>query len=294
MPTSNHGDPLVHYASVINASAASWLLTTVVRLLLVRFKGASVVARSTASSNEQLINLLQHVDRYNLRHRVGASAMAVWTSYASLMTFAAFVATGLTTTPASAHPHILATVRTEIIFGEDGTPSALRESWLYDPAYSAFALRQADSDGDGRVSDTELQAFAGKHNSALAEFHYYTSVKADGKDVAVADATDIGLSRDDGGMLTLHFTLPLKFPTTNAKRFTIEIFDPQFFAYFSMPQKVGVSLTGAQPACNSKFTSPVPIDLKNTRSISAAFWAALDGSASAGQQFVSRIDVSCP
>ena len=59
--------------------------------------------------------------------------------------------------------------------------------------------------------------------------------------------------------------------------------------------KDGVRLVGAPPACAPQVTGPDPIDLRNTRSIPAVFWDALNnGSKIAAQQLVNRINVICP
>ncbi len=195
---------------------------------------------------------------------------------------------------ASAHPHILANVHVEVVYGKNGALAAVRQSWAYDPAYSAFAMRQADADGNGELSNDELAAFAKQQIGSLAEFGYYTVLEAGGKKAEFAEAADYGFSRDSAGALTLHFTLPVKTKLAGDKGFTVEIFDPQFFAYFTTSEEGAVLLTGAPQTCGSKITSPMPIDLTHTRSIPAVFWAALDGSAVAGQQFVNRIVVSCP
>jgi hypothetical protein len=62
-----------------------------------------------------------------------------------------------------------------------------------------------------------------------------------------------------------------------------------------MPEDQGAfELVGAPAACKIDVAGPKPINLKNTKSIPAAFWDALNnGSASAAQHFVNRITLSC-
>jgi hypothetical protein len=40
-------------------------------------------------------------------------------------------------------------------------------------------------------------------------------------------------------------------------------------------------------------TTPQTIDLKNTASVPAALWKAIDGSADDGRKFINAVDVSC-
>lgn len=196
--------------------------------------------------------------------------------------------------PATAHPHIIASVEAEVIFGEDGALTAIRQSWSYDPAYSAFAMRQIDTDRDGKASDAELAAYAKQQVEALAEFRHFTMVKTGGHAVAFVPPQTYAMRRDDAGRLTLSFELPLKAPTKMAAELTIDVFDSNFFAYFTTSAEGAVRFVGTQQRCESSVISPEPINLKNTRSIPKAFWAALDGSAEAGRQFVNRITVTCP
>jgi ABC-type uncharacterized transport system substrate-binding protein len=195
--------------------------------------------------------------------------------------------------PAMAHPHILATVRATIVYSDAGAPVSLRQQWTYDQAYSAFAMREA-SKGEPKAEAEALAQLAKTQASALAEFGYYTKIVADGKPVALGEAGESSLERGADGRLTISFTLPFKSPGAPAENLSIEIFDPVFFAYFTMDNDNAVQLSGASAACVTKFAGPQPLDLKNTRSVPAIFWAALDGSASAGQNFVNRIDVACP
>lgn len=195
--------------------------------------------------------------------------------------------------PASAHPHILATVRATIVYSDAGAPVALRQRWTYDQAYSAFAMREANKDQP--KSETEaLDQLAKTQASALAEFGYYTKVVADGKTVELGEASESSLEGGADGRLTISFSLPFKSPAAPAGNLTIEIFDPVFFAYFTMDNDSAVQLSGAPAACAIKVAGPQPLDLRNTRTVPAVFWAALNGSASAGVNFINRIDVACP
>ena len=53
---------------------------------------------------------------------------------------------------ASSHPHVLPTVRADLIFSPAGRVTAIQYAWLYDSAYSTFAGRDIDADKDGTIS----------------------------------------------------------------------------------------------------------------------------------------------
>ena len=205
----------------------------------------------------------------------------------------AAAATASITAVACAHPHVLPTVQADLIFSPDGHVAAIRQTWLYDSAYSTFVVRDIDSDKDGTISDGELAAFAKSQINALAEHSYFTTVTSQTGKLELGPPESYGVQKLDGGRLQLRFTVPLTIAPLVDKQLTVEVYDPDFFAYFTMADD-GVHLVGAPQGCAQIATGPQPIDLRNTRIIPAVFWQALDGSKTAGLQFVNRITVTCP
>jgi len=199
---------------------------------------------------------------------------------------------------AYAHPHVLPTVRTDLIFSSDGLITAIRYAWTYDAAYSTFVMRDIDTNKDGTVSKDELAAFAKNQVDSFAEYNYFTKVVSGSQSLAFGAVEAYGIDRLDDGRLNLEFTIPLKASSTATPAspelpLVVEIVDPNFFAYFTMAAD-GTHLIGARPTCVSVVVGPQPINLRETRSIPAVFWQALDGSASARLQFINRIEVTCP
>src|SRR5271170_6988472 len=45
----------------------------------------------------------------------------------------------LATTDVQAHPHVWATMKTELVYVPDGSMTAVRHAWTFDDVYSAFA-----------------------------------------------------------------------------------------------------------------------------------------------------------
>jgi ABC-type uncharacterized transport system substrate-binding protein len=208
---------------------------------------------------------------------------------------AAAIGTFVTAAPARAHPHILANVEVEISYAENSGIAAIRQIWAYDAAYSAFAKRQIDTNRDGQLSDDELAAFAKTQITALAEYGYYTRMESGGAKIEFAEPENYQLRQEASGALTLVFTLPLKTAAAPDKKFVLEIYDPTFFAYFTINDNRAVRLSGAPAGCTLDVLGPQPIDLTKPRSIPAAFWDALNnGNAEAGRQFVNRVSVTCP
>jgi len=198
--------------------------------------------------------------------------------------------------PAWAHPHILITVRSEIVFAVDGKATAFRQTWTYDPAYSAFITREFHPGPQGELAVEELTKLAKSQVQSFDEYEYFTSAKLNGLKIQLGDPTEYGLTQKDGGRLVLRLAWPLTSITRSDAELVLEVFDPNFFAYFTLAEGEGaLHLVGAPAGCQASVNGPKPIDLRNTRSIPAVFWQALnDGDAIAGQQFVNRIVVTCP
>lgn len=194
--------------------------------------------------------------------------------------------------PCLAHPHILASVQVAVMYSDRAEVTAIRNSWTYDPFYAAFAKRQIDTNGDGKYSVEELNLFAKQQMGSLREFGFFTAVEAEGTKVEFDDPADYGLKLTDDGILTLAFVLPLKKAAMLSKQFTINIFDPHFFAYFTLADRA-VYLIGAPQGCSTTATGPKSIDLTRPRSVPASFWAALDGATADNAEFVNRITVIC-
>jgi ABC-type uncharacterized transport system substrate-binding protein len=210
-----------------------------------------------------------------------------------LCAFFAAAATLTMTAGAGAHPHVLPTVRTNLIFSSDGRMTAVQHTWTYDAAYSTFAARDIDANKDGIIAKDELAVFAKSQLDALAGHNYFTTVTTPAGSFEFGPPESYGVEKLDDGRLQLKFTVPLKAAPAVDKQLIVEIYDPNFFAYFTMADD-GVHLVGARNGCVPIAAGPQPIDLKNTRSIPALFWQALDGSKTAGLQFVNTITVKCP
>ena len=197
------------------------------------------------------------------------------------------------TTAAGAHPHILPSVRTGLIFSPDGRVTAIQHAWTYDSAYSTYAARDIDANKDGSIEKDELAAFAKRQIDAFAAHNYFTTVTTPAGSFEFDLPESYGVERLGDGRLKLTFTVPLKSAPMVDRGIIVEIHDPNFFAYFTVADG-GVHLIGGHEGCAQTVAGPQPIDLKNTPSIPAVFWQALKGVKSAGLQFVNRITVTCP
>ena len=125
-----------------------------------------------------------------------------------LIVLAVLVLAGWPVPPAAAHPHAWIDVRVAVLF-EAGRIVGLRQTWLFDEYYTAFATEGFDRDRDGRPDRDQLDALLAENLRNLADYDTFTRVTAAGQRVAVAAPVEAS-SRMVGSRLEMSFRLPLK------------------------------------------------------------------------------------
>ena len=165
--------------------------------------------------------------------RVGSFAPMIDRSvkYLRITMAGLLVAMLLGPTPASAHPHVWVTAKSEVVYAADSSVTGVRYAWTFDDMFSTFAVQGIEPKHKGVFSREDLAPLAQVNVTSLKEFDYFTHANADGKKLIFTDPIDYWLDYHDN-VLTLHFTLPLKVPV-KAKTLTLEIYDPTFFVDFS-------------------------------------------------------------
>jgi ABC-type uncharacterized transport system substrate-binding protein len=180
---------------------------------------------------------------------------------------------------AQAHPHVWATVRSEIIFNDKHQITGVRHSWTFDEFYTAMAVQGLDTNGDGVFSKEELQPLAEVNVKSLKDFDYFTFVH-------------IGY---DKSLITLHFTLPLETPLDpHGKVVTVDVYDPSFFVAFGFATESPVKLSGT-PAkdCTAKIKRPDAESEEDAKALSEAFFSQLGPNSNFGSQFAQTVEVKC-
>ena len=193
-----------------------------------------------------------------------------------------------------AHPHVWVTVETKVLYGSGQSIVGFRQKWVFDEFYSAFAAQGLDKNGDGKLSRKELHPLAEENVSSLKDFDYFTFVKASGKAVERLDPRDYHLEHADG-ILTLHFTLPLKTPLDGrSSRVTFAVYDPTYFVAFSFAKERPVTLAAAAPrGCEARMAGQKTAKADVSK-LGEAFFSQLDATSDFGAQFASSVAIHCP
>ena len=171
---------------------------------------------------------------------------------------------------AQAHPHVWATIQTELLFAPDGAVTAVRHIWTFDDMYSAFATTGIQAETKGQFTRAEFQPLAQVNVELLKDFDFFTFARINGKrqkDV-FKDPIDYWLDYDaKAKVLTLHFTLPFKNPVA-VKQLLIEVYDPEFFVDFGPAENNPVRLIGAPPQCTVTAEKPPDQNFTSSQSLS--------------------------
>ena len=193
-------------------------------------------------------------------------------------------------TAAQAHPHVWITASSELIYAPDGSLTGVRHAWTFDDMFSTYALQGIETKTRGVYSREELAPLAQTNVESLHEFAFFSFAKADGKKEKFQEPTDYYLDYKDG-LLTLHFTLPLKTPV-KPKELVLDVFDPSFFIDFTFADTDPVKLVGAPAACEVKFQRPTDGTASAQKLGEENFMGG--ESSNFGAMFANKITVSCP
>ena len=194
-----------------------------------------------------------------------------------------------------AHPHVWATVRSEVVFGPEKKITGVKHAWTFDEFYSAMAVQGLDANGDGTYAKDELEPLAKVNVESLKDFDYFTFVRRDGDDefLPLKGPEDYWVEYD-GTALTLHFTLPLQAPLApGEKGVTLDVYDPAFFVAFGFADKNPVKIAGSASGCAAKVQAPDPEAAEDAKALTESFFSQLGPDSNYGSQFAQTVTVTC-
>ena len=211
------------------------------------------------------------------------------------LTATAGVAFGAATSvnPAAAHPHVWVDATSTVLFDRTGLVSGIRNDWVFDEMYSAFAVQGLEKDGK-LASRADLAALAKTNVESLADFGYFTFAKAGGHKVPFAKPIDYFLEERPDKRVVLHFTLPLAEPVKTGRAMSVQIYDPTYFVDFELSANDPVALRDAPAGCSTSVLGANPLVLADGKQLAKAFDTGLTPSDDFALKMASRIIVACP
>lgn len=225
---------------------------------------------------------------------------------------------------AQAHPHAWISVKTTIIVDEKDEAVAIREHWLFDKTYSAYAAKDYDPHKNGKFTDEDLLPLAQENLSNLKEYNYFTVFEnGSGKAVKFGNIKDIASAYEDGPasdkkkvivyatpkgqtageessglkQIGMDFTLPLEKPVNlRAQAGVYRIYDPTY--YVDMAHYQHNAVTFIREADGKEISScQAKVELPKVDQSMIFNAAALDRNATApkdfGYYFSEKVTLTC-
>ena len=209
-------------------------------------------------------------------------------------TLLAFCAIGLLdAAPASAHPHVWVEATARILFDKAGLIDGVRNDWVFDEMYSAFAVQGLEN-GGRLASVGDLASLAKTNIESLAEYDYFTYAKADGHKLKFGKPIDYTLEERPDKRVVLHFTLPLLEPTRTGRAMSLQIYDPTYFVDFELAAQNPVSFADAPSGCSKTVLGANPLVLQDGKELAKAFDTGLAPSDDFAVKMAGRVIVACP
>ena len=195
--------------------------------------------------------------------------------------------------PALAHPHVFVTSKSEIVFDASGKVTAIRHFWTFDEMYSSFAAQGIAKDGKV-ATRADFAPLAKENAGSLAEFHYFTVLKINGKPVEFGEVTDYWMEETPAHLLNFHVELPLKTPVAPGKFLSLQVYDPEFYIAFDFDEKVPPAMVGAPKGCSISSGKPDELKPEEKGKLTESFFSGLSPGAGFGLKMAGHATVACP
>lgn len=195
--------------------------------------------------------------------------------------------------PASAHPHIYAEARLEVVVTEDGSVDELRHVWRFDEFFSSTVMVEFDANTDLELQQDELEAIGETVKQSLGDFDYYTSIRRDGADLGIERPERIYADFEDGQLLLFFAVSPQEAAPLDGT-LTFGVYDPTMYAAIDFVNDSDLVLIGEAPGCQSAVVRPDPdqVIAENQGSLTDAFFNDPEGY-DVSQLFATRLELTC-
>lgn len=161
--------------------------------------------------------------------------------FAAVCAFISFV---VAANAAWAHPHVFIDNQVTFVF-DAGKVTALRLNWTFDDVFSGDLINQFDPEGDGKFDALESKDLGENILPNLKQFHYFTYIWVDGKELDQIDPADFVASLRDG-IVTFQMKVPLPQPVDpRTQALAVEVYDREYFVSVDLAQSDPVSLENA-------------------------------------------------
>ena len=158
-------------------------------------------------------------------------------------------------TPAAAHPHVWIDATLSYVV-EGGKVTALDVTWLFDDLYSALVQEDFDGDGDGLLSQQELDALVGVSAINLMEYSFFTHVKIRSDRHNVGAVKEFYAEVNDEGLVLYRFRVPLPEPI-DPQDLAVGLFDDSYYVDVALAEDAVLVPEGCQARLEQDQSEPL-------------------------------------
>ncbi|MFD1200223.1 DUF1007 family protein [Brucella gallinifaecis] len=194
-----------------------------------------------------------------------------------------------------AHPHVFADARLELTIAPDGTVQNLAHIWRFDDVFSSTVLMEFDKNGDLQLDKNELIDLGHVINDSIAEFKYFQTVLADGKDVKMARPKDLAADFIDNQLLIIFTSKPEKpLKLEPGHKVSFGVYDPTFYTAIDYVSDKEMTVKGLPAGCKSSVVRPDPDEAiaQNQGTLTDAFFNDPAGT-DMSKIFATRLEIDC-
>lgn len=194
-----------------------------------------------------------------------------------------------------AHPHVFADARLELTIAPGGTVEKLAHIWRFDDVFSSTVLMEFDKNGDLQLDKNELIDLGHVINSSIAEFKYFQTVLADGKDVKMARPNDLAADFSDNHLMIVFTSKPEKpLKLEPGHKVSFGVYDPTFYTAIDYVSDNELVVKGLPAGCKSEVIRPNPDEAlaQNQGTLTEAFFNDPAGT-DMSKIFATRLEIDC-
>jgi ABC-type uncharacterized transport system substrate-binding protein len=192
----------------------------------------------------------------------------------------------------SAHPHAWIDVAVEVLFDNDRRVTGLRETWLLDEFYTAYATQGLETDGKGQPKPDKLAALLQVNIKNLAAISYFTKV-TQGEIATLFGNVEEASSRMNGKRLEMTFLLPFIEPADlSGGPLVYAIYDPTYYIeVLHVERPDAIRLVNAPTECRHRLLPPQPTP--ESVMLAQALDVTQSGGDGLGLLFAEKVSVRC-
>lgn len=159
-------------------------------------------------------------------------------------------------TQLTAHPHIWAEARMELVIENDAV-KAMRHVWRFDDIFSATVLVEADANADSELDTAELETIGQVIHESTGEYDFFQFVEANGQKVAMVPPEQIIVNWQEGQLIVL-FESQTPQPLALDGDLSFGVYDPTFYTAIDYVTDDRMVTEGLPARCRREVVQPDP------------------------------------